>query len=693
MNGTKPGTPAGSAKASASSAQNDERQRSHVVILGVATAIFANPLVQWAVIRNVGLSLAITGLAVATVIALAARRSRTVMAVVAFNAIAIASVALHVEVFLRIARPDMVIRNLYAIRDGYYVNEPLLDERFTTQEYSSSYRTNVQGLRISSGHDPNREVKTADWLVMGDSFTQGAQVDFEKMYSTLLYRRFPDKVVVNAGVSGLGLGQEYNFFASEARALSPRLVILQLGSFNDFMSVEAPRARLAEHLFARSALARLVFSSDSDGQDLPLGRWTEPFQPSLDGNVDFNVFFNETSSRKRRDLDAFKNVLRAFSSLARERNARLVVVLLPTREQVDRRALDQVLTAYKIAESAVDMRRPNRIVADVSQELGIGFLDLLPAFVSAGEGLFFEQDVHLTERGHEVFANALGDYLEATEGPSRATLLSGGRTPERYPSFSNDGSVIAFQALRDGASELVLADADLSNSRWLTSTAVNEEHPALSPDRSAVAYTEYTADHLRSKAVLLDMRSGARTNLTPEPLAFGAIPSFSHTGRQIAMAEWGVDPSTNTLANPRITVMDLTSKRRTYLTDGSRECWRPVFSPTDTKLAFIEQRDGQFDLKLLDLTTGIETTLTTTPYDEWDPQFTPDGRRIVYAARADGNWDLFMMDISTGEMARLTATRGDEWDPAVSPDGRTLLYGGRFGSFDVILRNQLDDRR
>jgi hypothetical protein len=115
---------------------------------------------------------------------------------------------------------------------------------------------------------------------------------------------------------------------------------------------------------------------------------------------------------------------------------RLFVALLPTREQVQPRALADVLSAYDIPASAVDMQHPNRIVRELASELGI---DLLPDFSETVDGLFFEQDVHLTRRGHEVVARAIGDHLERTEGQSEAMLLSRDLRPERHPSFSADG--------------------------------------------------------------------------------------------------------------------------------------------------------------------------------------------------------------------------------------------------------------
>jgi hypothetical protein len=100
--------------------------------------------------------------------------------------------------------PDYVIENLYTIEDGHYFNRPFLDQTFSTKEYVVHYRTNSQGFRIAEEQDATQMYSTAGWLVIGDSFTQGAQVDYSQLYTTVLNHRFPDKIVVNAGIKRLG---------------------------------------------------------------------------------------------------------------------------------------------------------------------------------------------------------------------------------------------------------------------------------------------------------------------------------------------------------------------------------------------------------------------------------------------------------------------------------------------------------
>src|SRR5687768_3787816 len=170
-------------------AQSDDagarRPLTSLIILGLATTLAANPVVVYLLTGRAEVAAFTTILAVVLVVTLASWRRLTAIALVLFNLIVLLSAAGHAELVLRVLFPEQVIPNLYAIRDGYYVNQPLLAQRFTTSEYSSLYHTNVQGFRIAPEQNPNDRVETADWLVIGDSFTQGAQVDFTKMYSTL----------------------------------------------------------------------------------------------------------------------------------------------------------------------------------------------------------------------------------------------------------------------------------------------------------------------------------------------------------------------------------------------------------------------------------------------------------------------------------------------------------------------------
>lgn len=195
----------------------------------------------------------------------------------AFNLCAITSIGFHAELLFREFLADKNIPNLYDIHGKYYFNKPFLDREFHTNEYVSTYKTNCQGYRMDNLTNAYDTVKACDWLFIGDSFTQGAQVNYSDLYTTLLFRNFPNKTIVNAGISGAGLYDELNYFKDKGKELRPKVVFLQIGVFNDFFNIKEKSATYQDYLMEESDLYRYlaynVFSTDS----LPLGRWTEPF--------------------------------------------------------------------------------------------------------------------------------------------------------------------------------------------------------------------------------------------------------------------------------------------------------------------------------------------------------------------------------------------------------------------------------
>lgn len=154
----------------------------------------------------------------------------------AFNLCAIVSISLHAEVLFRSFLSDVNIPNLYEIHGKYYFNKPFLNKEFRTSEYMSTYKTNCQGYRMAELSNAYDTLKACDWLFVGDSFTQGAQIDYDELFTTRLFSSFPNKIIVNAGISGAGLYDELNYFKDKGKELQPKVVFLQIGVFNDFFN-------------------------------------------------------------------------------------------------------------------------------------------------------------------------------------------------------------------------------------------------------------------------------------------------------------------------------------------------------------------------------------------------------------------------------------------------------------------------
>ncbi len=640
-----------------------------------------NPLLFLMLSKSWGVTLAITALLL--LVSFLVSKSKSLrLKVWAFNLCAISSIALHSELLFREFCPAKNIPNLYELHGSYYFNKPYLQQEFRTNEYVSTYKTNCQGYRMDDLSNADDTIKNCDWLFIGDSFTQGAQVDYGELFTTRLFSSFPNKVIVNGGISGAGLYDELNFFKDKGKQLSPNVVFLQIGVFNDFFNIKEHSATYQDYLMEKSDLYRFlaynVFSTDS----LPLGRWTEPFFPTVEENRDFNILYKEESEQKRADKEAFGICLKEWKKEVEKIGAKLVVLLIPSKEQVSPVLLKEVMDKYDIAASQLDMTAPNRLFTSTASSLGIRSIDLTTDFKKSKDFPFFSHDEHLNAVGHELIANALAkemrQYADGTQYVSKAN------THERYPMFYPQDSILLYQG-QDRDKYLLLSRFEKEDiPHTLVSSFEELVHPAYSPDMRYLVYTEGNQESSETDVILQDNVLGMSRKINQADL-YAAIPMFNHSGSLLAMPQWSHE--NKLVAN--IYIYDLRQGKFVRRIKSDRECWRPIFSLDDKSLFFIK-KEKFFNIKRYDLSSGKTSDVLSLPFDIWDITLSPSGKYLVFAGNKDGNWDLFRYTFSTKEVKQLTHTKGDEWDPSFGANDWDLWFAGTFGFNDGIFYRRID---
>jgi len=602
------------------------------------------------------------------------------------------SFLIHAEAIFTFNYNEYIIENSYKFRENYYFNKPNLNRTFIDKEYQVSYKTNKQGYRIGIEDDPEITVNNADWLFIGDSFTQGAQVEFEDLYTSKLYNNFPNKIIINAGISGLSIPDEYNYYINQGMNLSPKKVFLQICNFNDFMMVKEQSFGFSDYIMQYSNFVRFVLYDFkyANPAELPLGRWTEPFYPDEESNIDYNIFYKEFSKTKKQDIENLKKYLQKFKKAVEENGAELIILQIPTKEQVHFKFFNEVINEFKIDVDKLDMDAPNKIIADLCTQMGIRKIDLLNNFRNSEDDMYFEYDEHLNEHGHNLITKSIYDllYTDSVVSPERLSKLN---VTDRYPTFSkNDSNQLLFQSFRDGNMELFYSDSIMQNSQRLTWNNVDEIHPWMSPTEQKIIFTEGNQWSNETNVVLMNLDGSERKLITSDKNIFGAIPSFSSDGNKITYAEWKKYDD-GSLSNSYIVVLDLILNRKKNITSNKIESWRPIFSHDDNKLLYISNEDKkQFDIYSYNLITEATYNLTNTPYDEWDPCISRDGKVIVYSGYKNNNWDLFSYEFKTKKNTQITNTLGNEWDPTFSPNNKNLYFAGEFGLNNGIFKLKLN---
>jgi Tol biopolymer transport system component len=118
--------------------------------------------------------------------------------------------------------------------------------------------------------------------------------------------------------------------------------------------------------------------------------------------------------------------------------------------------------------------------------------------------------------------------------------------------------------------------------------------------------------------------------------------------------------------------------------DGS-----PSWSPDGRRIAFVSDRDGNSDIYVMNANGTGQVSLTDNPANDWDPSWSPDGRRITFVSDRDGNSDIYVMDADGTGLTRLT--NDPAWDccPSWSPDGQRIAFASTRddGGWDIYLMN------
>ena len=597
----------------------------------------------------------------------------------AFNILAIFSICYHSELLFRVFGAESDIPNLYEIHSKFYFNKPYLDQKFETDEYSSLYRTNCQGFRIDKQTNADDSIKQCDWLFIGDSFTQGAQVDYEYLFSSLIYKSFPDKTIINAGISGAGLYEELNFYREIGQKLHPKKVFLQIGVFNDFKDIKEHRASLQDYIAEKSSLYRYLSYQLSPKDETPLGRWMEPFFLNLQDNIDLNILYKPTSAKKEKDKESFATCISEFKRMVESNGAELILILIPSKEQISPQMLKEALETCKLKESDIDLQTANRLCAEVAQKERLTLIDMYDDFRSSSLP-FFLIDEHLNVLGHELIASRLiAEFKHVSE---TYDYLSIGNNSERYPTLLADSVSLLYQSHQNRNHSICRRQLNNNATETLLTNFKELIHPSFSPSQDALLFTVGNQDKLQTEVILLDIANGKQETLNDAKCS-ASIPMFSHDGSLVAFPQWGQGN-----IKPYIKLYNTTIHKEFLRFSDGIECWRPIFSKGDSVVYYISKttEDSKFAIKAYSIKDGTKTLVLKMPYDIWDIALSPSGKYIAYAGNKDGNWDLFLFNIEKRQVTQLTKSIGNEWDPSFGHGDDELLFAGEFGINNGLYR-------
>jgi lysophospholipase L1-like esterase len=310
---------------------------------------------------------------------------------------------------------------------GYRL-KPGATARLTTAEFDSRITINQAGVR-----DREIEPKATGerrLVVLGDSLVMSVQVPLEDTFVARLEQRLNASAtppatyrVINAGVQGYGPVEEYLFHRDVTSALQADVVILGLYPGNDAVEAAATAFRLREGGAPRQAddglsarqrftqwrrrmirksvvlqVARLRVTTALDRFG-----WRPEIDPPL------RTYLADAPPEIARGVAVTRDAVARLAALTDSQGARLVVVLLPARFQVDDDDYGRLKEIVERSGRTLDRDLATERFATALEGLGVPVLDVLPPLREAARisDVYMQSTAHFTPFGHDALATIL----------------------------------------------------------------------------------------------------------------------------------------------------------------------------------------------------------------------------------------------------------------------------------------------
>jgi Tol biopolymer transport system component/uncharacterized RDD family membrane protein YckC len=232
------------------------------------------------------------------------------------------------------------------------------------------------------------------------------------------------------------------------------------------------------------------------------------------------------------------------------------------------------------------------------------------------------------------------------------------------PSLSPDGNAVVFQHqdLPEGTWDVWVVGTDGSEPRNLTPEPDDEGAPTWSPDGTKIAFGSNRAGAFD---LFLMNPDGSGIEQLTDGVAIEDDPAFSPDGKRLAYLE-------GSTADPpvwQLWTMNADGSGARRLTKTPVEYERPAWSADGTRIAFTRGHRDHLAVSVIDANGGRERRLTSGAADDYQPTWSPDGRRIAFGSNRAGPPSLFLMHADGSHVARLTQPdEGQDedlsWQPA-----------------------------
>jgi Tol biopolymer transport system component len=251
-------------------------------------------------------------------------------------------------------------------------------------------------------------------------------------------------------------------------------------------------------------------------------------------------------------------------------------------------------------------------------------------------------------------------YVMDSDGSNRTRLVEGQTEFLSAPTWSPDGSQIAYVSDRDGNPDIWVMNSDGSDQVNISNHKAKDHSPAWSPDGEWIAFAS-VRDSLYWELYLMRPDGSDVQRLTWWEDASDLSPVWSPDATRLAFAS-------KRDGNWEIYTMDRDGSNLQRLTNAPADDTNPAWSPDGSRIAFESTREGYAEIYVIPIVGGEAINVSNAPFSsEHGPTWSPDGGRIAFYSDRDGEWDIYVMASDGSDPLKLTGDSTNDQVPAWRP--------------------------
>ena len=244
---------------------------------------------------------------------------------------------------------------------------------------------------------------------------------------------------------------------------------------------------------------------------------------------------------------------------------------------------------------------------------------------------------------------------------------------------------IAYSGGSSGHRDIFITDAEGKSKLKITDFSGGNGYTAWSPDGKRIAFYAKYDDKKTWSIHTVNTDGTKRQRLTNLKNAWDNSPAWSPDGTQIVFARAYTDEAGERQYEIWTMNADGTGQQPIEGLHGGG----PYFTP-DGQIVFHSQ-PGPSEIFIANADGSNLRQLTQNEAEDWHPEVSPDGKQIAFMSDRDGNYEIYVMNLDGSDEKRITFSEGEkDWYPSWSPDGSELLVSSNNDKVRRVYRMNAD---